>query len=41
MNLMIFLVNISNHVVEMDVEARKALNLIKTGRNEVVDASKM
>jgi hypothetical protein len=36
--LIIFLVNIS---AEIDVEARKALNLIKTGRNEVVDASKM
>jgi hypothetical protein len=38
---MVFLVNISNHVTELDLEARKALNLIKTGRNEVVDASKM
>jgi hypothetical protein len=36
--LMLFLVTISNQVAEIDPEARKALNLIKTGKNEVVGA---
>jgi hypothetical protein len=34
---MVLLVDISNHIAEIDLEASKALNLIKTGRNEVVD----
>jgi hypothetical protein len=35
---MIFLVNISNQVVEIDPEARKALNFIETGRKAVCNA---
>jgi hypothetical protein len=30
-----FLVNISDQVVEIDLEARKALNVIETGKNAV------
>jgi hypothetical protein len=36
----IFLVSISNQVAEIDLQARKALNFIETGRNRVFDAYK-
>jgi hypothetical protein len=32
---MVSLVNVLNQIVEMDLEARKALNFIQTGRNAV------
>jgi len=38
---MILLVNVLNHVNEIDLEARNALNLIKTGRNAVYDIYKI
>jgi hypothetical protein len=35
---MIFLVNISDQIIEINLEARKALNFIEAGRNTMFDA---